>query len=192
LLRKNGALPGDVLYLTKPLGSGVITTAHKNDSVESAHLDQAVQWMLDLNGPAARLIQRLPVRAATDITGFGLLGHAHEMAYAAGVRFDLMATKVPLMDGALDCAAADFVSGGQKRNQEYLTAKSSTGVRVTIGEEVDPVLAALLFDPQTSGGLLFAVPGAVAESVESLFASDSQPVWRIGHVQVGANIHVGS
>ena len=190
LLRKDGARPGDVLYLTKPVGTGVITTAHKNDAVQAAHLDAAVAWMLRLNGAAARLLRTLPVQAATDITGFGLLGHAHEMAAAAGVRFEVMAAQVPLLAGAYDYAAADFLPGGQERNRDYLTAPAGSGIRVTVGADVDPLLAELLFDPQTSGGLLFAAPAAATERVEAAFAAADQPLWRIGHVQPGANVHV--
>ena len=190
LLRKDGARPGDVLYLTKPVGTGVITTAHKNDAVQAAHLDAAVAWMLRLNGTAARLLRTLPVQAATDITGFGLLGHAHEMAAAAGVRFEVMAAQVPLLAGAYDYAAADFLPGGQERNRDYLTAPAGSGIRATIGPDVDPLLAELLFDPQTSGGLLFAAPAAATERVEAAFAAADHPLWRIGHVQPGANVHV--
>jgi selenide,water dikinase len=190
LLRKDGARPGDVLYLTKPVGTGVITTAHKNDAVQAAHLDAAVAWMLRLNGAAARLLRTLPVQAATDITGFGLLGHAHEMAAAAGVRFEVVAADIPLLAGAYDYAAADFLPGGQERNRDYLIAPADGGARVTVDADVDPLLAELLFDPQTSGGLLFAAPAAATERVEAAFAAADHPLWRIGHVQPGANVHV--
>ena len=190
LLRKDGARPDDVLYLTKPVGTGVITTAHKNDAVQAAHLDAAVAWMLRLNGAAARLLRTLSVQAATDITGFGLLGHAHEMAAAAGVRFEVMAAQVPLLAGAYDYAAADFLPGGQERNRDYLIALADGGARVTVDADVDPLLAELLFDPQTSGGLLFAAPAAATERVEAAFAAADHPLWRIGHVQPGANVHV--
>lgn len=190
LLRKDGARPGDVLYLTKPIGTGVITTAHKNDAAQAAHLEAAVTWMLRLNAAAARLLRTLAVQAATDITGFGLLGHAHEMAAAAGVRFEVVAADVPLLAGAYDYAAADFLPGGQERNREYLTASVDGGARVTVGADVDPLQAELLFDPQTSGGLLFAAPATAAARVESTFAAADQPVWRIGHVQPGTGIHV--
>ena len=118
--------------------------------------------MLRLNGAAARLLRTLAVQAATDITGFGLLGHAHEMAAAAGVRFEVVAADVPLLAGAYDYAAADFLPGGQERNRDYLTAPADGGARVTIGADVDPLRAELLFDPQTSGGLLFAAPATAA------------------------------
>src|SRR6476661_4575228 len=102
VMSKTGAQPGDRLILTKPLGTGVITTAAKNDKAEPAHLQAAVDWMLRLNGPASRVFQKSGVRACTDITGFGLLGHASEMAEAGGVQFIIQASAVPIMDGALD------------------------------------------------------------------------------------------
>ena len=179
-----------MLYLTKPIGTGVITTAHKNDAAHTAHLNAAVTWMLRLNAAAARLLRTLAVQAATDITGFGLLGHAHEMAAAAGIRFEVIAADVPLLAGAYDYAAADFLPGGQERNRDYLTAPADGGARVKIGADVDPLQAELLFDPQTSGGLLFAAPATAAARVESTFAAADQPVWRIGRVQPGTGIHV--
>ena len=190
LLRKDGARPGDVLYLTKPIGTGVITTAHKNDEAESAHLDKAIDWMLRLNGEAAGLLRTLAVKAATDVTGFGLLGHAHEMAVAAGVRFEVTGAHVPLLAGSRKYAAADFLPGGQGRNRDYLIAPSDSGPRVTASEDMDPLLLELLFDPQTSGGLLFAAPAATIDQVEAAFVAADHPLWRIGRVRRGADVHV--
>src|SRR5829696_8157652 len=102
IMSKAGARPGDRLLLTKPLGTGVITTAAKNDHAQPAHMQAAVDSMLRLNGPASRVFRWAGVRACTDITGFGLLGHASEMAQAGGVTFRIEAEAVPLMEGALD------------------------------------------------------------------------------------------
>src|SRR5207248_8485199 len=122
IMSKGNARPGDRLVLTKPVGTGVITTAAKNDRAEPAHLQAAVDWMLKLNGPASRVFRWAGVRACTDITGFGLLGHASEMAEAGGVCFVIDASEVPALDGAMDYIRAKQIPGGLGRNREYLLA----------------------------------------------------------------------
>lgn len=155
IMTKGGARPGDRLVLTKPLGTGVITTAAKNDRAEPAHLQGAVDWMLTLNGPASRVLRWAGVRACTDITGFGLLGHASEMAQASGAQLRIEATSVPLMDGALDYVDQSS-PGGLGRNRDYLTGGGQALVRTEGG--VAAGILSLLMDPQTSGGLFAAVP----------------------------------
>ena len=187
VLTKAAARAGDAVFLTKPLGTGVITTALKKERAAAAHVDAAVAWMLRLNRDAARLVARFPqIRACTDITGFGLLGHGYEMAAASGACLEIEAAAVPFMDGALDYAAADLLPGGADRNQLYLGEADGSGLaRVSVGSGVPAHRAAALHDPQTSGGLLFAAPAAVADDIEAAFRADNAPLWRIGRFTEG-------
>jgi selenide,water dikinase len=189
---KIGARPGDLAFLTKPLGTGVITTALKKEQARPEHVDAAVEWMLRLNRDAARLLARFPqVRACTDITGFGLLGHGYEMAVASGVCLEIEAAAVPFMDGALDYAAADLLPGGAERNQQYLEEVDGSGEpRVRVDAGVPAPRAALLFDPQTSGGLLFAAPADSAGEIEAAFRDAGVPLWQIGRVVAGHGVQV--
>lgn len=182
--RKANAHVGDVLLLTKPLGTGIITTAAKRDLVEAAHLDAAVASMLRLNRRAAEIAQDFDVHSATDITGFGLLGHASEIARNSGVglRFDVAA--LPALPGALAYAEAGVVPGGLGRNQQFLAHS------VRYVEPITDGCKALLFDPQTSGGLLFAAPPAVADALKHAFAMQDEPIWRIGEVIAEAGITI--
>lgn len=186
IFTKAGAQPGDLLVLTKPIGTGVITTAHKRDSVEPAHLSEAVASMCRLNSGAARLFQQFTVHACTDVTGYGLLGHAMEMARHGNVRFEINARAVPLLSGALDYARDDVVPGGLDRNREHL---ESEGL-LTLVATLPAPLAALHFDPQTSGGLLAAVPPQEQTHLESAFSAKSEPFWIIGRVSEGMGIAV--
>jgi selenide,water dikinase len=194
VLTKGGARAGDVLFLTKPIGTGVITTALKKDRAGAAHVDAAVAWMLRLNRGAARVLGGLDaaaVRGCTDVTGFGLLGHAYEMAAASAACLEIEAARVPLMDGALEYAAADLLPGGADRNQTYLELADDSGEpRVHVAPAAARERVPLLFDPQTSGGLLFAAPQAAAEHVEAAFASAQEPLWRIGRVVAGRGVSV--
>jgi selenide,water dikinase len=188
--------------LTKPVGSGVITTAAKNDRAEPAHLQAAVDWMLRLNGSASRVFAAGGVRACTDITGFGLLGHASEMAQAGGTQYRISASAVPLMDGALAYVKMKQVPGGTGRNREYLISAYAPGeeaahptgtqaeVRVRVEGNVRPDLMTLLFDPQTSGGLLAAVPPAGMEGVRSALEAEGVASWEIGEVAEGRGVVV--
>ena len=173
-----GAKPGDVLCLTKPIGTGVATTAQKRDAIESAHLDQAIASMARLNAGAATILREYVagVHAVTDVTGFSLAGHAHEMAHLSGVRFRIEWGKVPLLDGVYDYVAAGHVTGGGARNGSFY------GQWMTIAESITAADKALLFDPQTSGGLLCALDAGVVEDVETAFQAAGEPFWRIGEV----------
>jgi selenide,water dikinase len=192
VLTKAAARPGDAAFLSKPLGTGVITTALKKERASAGHVEAAVEWMLRLNRDAGRIVARFPpVQACTDITGFGLLGHGYEMAAASGVCLEIEAAAVPFMDGALDYAAGDLLPGGADRNQLYLNEADGSGSpRVSISEDVDPHRAAALYDPQTSGGLLFAAPVAVADEIEMAFSAEHQPLWRIGRFTEGRGVRV--
>jgi selenide,water dikinase len=202
IMSKAGGRPGDRLVLTKPIGTGVITTAAKNDRAEPVHLQAAVDWMLRLNGPASRVFVGASVRACTDITGFGLLGHASEMAQAGATQYRIRASAVPLMEGALDYVKLKQVPGGTGRNREYLVAAydpgeeaahptgAQTEVRVSVEGSVRPDLLTLLFDPQTSGGLLAAVPPDALEGVRAALETDGVPFWEIGEVAEGVGVVV--
>lgn len=192
VLTKAAAAPGDAVYLTKPLGTGVITTALKKERAEAAHVDAAVGWMQRLNRDGARILARFPqVRACTDITGFGLLGHGYEMAAASGVCLEIDAAAVPFMDGALEYAEADMLPGGADRNQLYLQEADSSGQpRVTLVGDVPAHRAAALYDPQTSGGLLFAAPSEVAAELEAAFAAAQHPLWRVGRCTPGRGVRI--
>jgi selenide,water dikinase len=192
VLTKGAVRPGDLLYLTKPLGTGAITTAAKKDRAVAGDLQRAVSSMLRLNRAAALALADIPnVRACTDVTGYGLLGHASEMAAASRVALEFEAHSVPLLDGALAYAEADLLPGGAERNEAYLRSLDPAGApRLVVDPSVHPQRLALLFDPQTSGGLLFAAPGADGDAVDAAFARRSQPIWRIGRAIEGHGVRV--
>jgi selenide, water dikinase len=173
---KGGAQVGDLLVLTKPLGSGLLTTAGKNGVVSEAHLANAIEWMMRLNRAAAQAMQTAGVRAATDITGYGLLGHAYEMAFASNVVFRFHAEALPVLDGALEYAHQHQIPGGAGRNKLYLDGK------VEWTRSLDDDRYEILFDPQTSGGLLMAVPATRIGELEQAVSARGAAIWRIGEV----------
>ncbi len=151
-LSGRGAQPGDLLVLTKPLGTGVITTALKAGAAETAHIDAAVRWMVTLNRDASRAMVHAGAHAVSDITGYGLLGHLLELCRVSGVSARLHASRVPLLPGALRYASEEFVPAGTGKNLAAVTDS------VTFHPSVDENWVRLLTDPQTSGGLLVALP----------------------------------
>lgn len=157
ILANSGAKAGDALVLTKPLGSGILSTAAKADLLDEAGSDHLIKVMTTLNAAAQRAMAGLAVHGCTDITGFGLLGHAHELAAASGVSLRLNAASLPLMAGALAFAAEGLVPAGAYRNRDHLADK----VRFLQG--VPLAMQDVLFDPQTAGGLLISVAEADAE-----------------------------
>ena len=167
VLTNAGAKAGDVLFLTKPLGTGIVGTAIKFERAPEALASEATQSMRTLNRAAAEALRTLPagaVHACTDITGFGLIGHGSEMASASGVALHIDAGRVPLFSGVLAMAAANR-SGGMTSNLEHFAP------RVAIGRGVGDDLTLVLYDPQTSGGLLIAVsPDAAAECRDAFLA----------------------
>jgi selenide,water dikinase len=183
VLTKAGARPGDALFLTKALGTGIISTAAKQDVASPEHLDGAVASMTRLNRHASHLAREAGARALTDITGYSLLGHGYEMAAASGVTFRFNASRIPLLPGALDYAARGITTGGAARNRSYLAGK------VSLASGIPEAMEHVLFDPQTSGGLLFVAPEDAGE-VESLFAAAEEPVWRVGDVVEGERVEV--
>jgi len=183
---KAHARPGDVLLLTKPLGTGVITTAHKRGVVRATDLAAAVASMTKLNRRAAELAEGSAVHSATDITGYGLLGHAAELARNSAVGLRIALGQAPLLPGALDYARQGIFAGGLSRNREYLLSEGA----VRLAEGLDEALTQLLFDPQTSGGLLFAVPAHEEAPLRERFAVAGEPLWRIGEVVEGEGIEL--
>jgi selenide,water dikinase len=182
LLRKGGARPGDVLVLTKRLGTGVLVSGRRQDRTSAEHLDAAIDSMRTLNRAASEALVERGVRAATDVTGFGLLGHGLEMARAGGVRFVFDAAGLPALPGALELAADGIETGGAAHNRDFVRPA------LHLGAAVAPELVALAHDPQTSGGLLAAVaPDAVDDTVRALNAAGVQ-AWRVGSVQAGEGV----
>ena len=184
VLTKAGARPGDALFLTKALGTGIISTAAKQGDAADEHLDTAIESMTRLNRHASHLAREAGARALTDITGYSLLGHGYEMAAASGAALLFNASCVPLLPGALEYAARGITTGGAARNRSYLAGK------VSLASGIPEAIEHVLFDPQTSGGLLFAVAPENAGQVESLFAVADEPVWRVGDVAEGERVEV--
>src|SRR5579859_1836024 len=176
ILTKGGVQPDDLLILSKPLGTGLITTAHKRRQVEDSDLDAAIASMMQLNRQASQALVKVGagVHAVTDITGFGLLGHAWEMASQslAGMRFEF--AELPLLPGARRCAEAGHITGGAYRNASYFTP------HVRIDERLDEFDRQILWDPQTSGGLLAAIDPAAWPALAEL--APGITFWRIGKV----------
>ena len=191
LLSNAGASPGDVLFLTKPLGTGVVGTAIKFDRVPPALAEEAIQSMRTLNRAAAEALQAQSpgaVHACTDVTGFGLIGHGTELAVASGVTLTIQAGQVPMFEG-VRALTRENRSGGMGSNQEHYSGA------VQADRGVDDDLMSLLYDPQTSGGLLIAVnPGFAAVAAEALQAVGVRAT-RIGQVRPpvsGIAVIVGS
>jgi selenide,water dikinase len=159
LLRKGGARPGDRLILTKPLGTGLLVSGRRQGRTTDADLTTAILSMQQLNRAAAEILVEHGIAAATDVTGFGLLGHAAEMARAGKVRIEIQAAALPSLPGALELAAAGFETDGAGHNRRAVAGL------LEVGDAVDPALVALAFDPQTSGGLLAAVPPATLPAI---------------------------
>ena len=171
---KSGARPGDALFLTKPLGTGLVL-AGKGDIAE------AVQWMTTLNAAAADVLRPFSPNAVTDVTGFGLFGHAHETADRSGVRIRIDADAIPALDGALELARAGVRTGGDARNREFAPVEADG-----VAEE----LLALGYDAQTAGGLLISLPADKSLSLEAEFRSRDLFIRRIGSVEEGEGVVV--
>ena len=166
--------------------TGIITTAIKRNLGDEAHLEAAVASMLQLNKRAAELAQTVAVHSVTDITGYGLLGHGSELARNSGVGLRISAHALPALPGALQYAGNGVVPGGLNRNHEYV---ERDGYVRYLGE-IDAAHTALLFDPQTSGGLLIALPPADADALQARYAEARQACWRIGEVIGGDGIEI--
>ncbi len=185
MLSKGGLQVGDVLVLTKPLGMGMTTTALKREQVEEADLLEAVTWMKRLNKTAGQLAVEFGLRGGTDITGYSLLGHGLEMANASGVSLDLAFEKIPFIAGARKYAEKGCFAGGAFDNKSHFES------RVEFGESIDEESQMLLFDPQTSGGLLLGVPQEKLDAFLARANELDQSVWVAGRVEAGSGIKVG-
>jgi selenide, water dikinase len=185
LFRKGGAQPGDVLLLTKRLGTGLLVSGRRQGRVDDATLAPAIAQMRTLNRAASEVLVRHGIRGATDITGFGVLGHGLEMARASGVRLVFEAAALPALDGALELARAGVETGGAGHNRRF------TAPALEVGPGVPAELVALAHDPQTSGGLLAAISPATIDAVEADLASAGVASWRIGYVADGEGVALG-
>lgn len=185
---KGGVRPGDYLVLTKAIGTGAVTTALKGGVAEPAHVAAAVASMVTLNRQASRIIHQLRVTSCTDITGFGLLGHASEMAEASGVGLELVATDIPVLPGALEYARKGVLPGGLGRNRAFYEACVDGYRRVEVADSVPAPLADLLLDPETSGGLLAAVAPEELQRLRDLFEAAGSPYWVIGRAVPGRGV----
>ncbi len=185
VLANQGAQPGDRLLFTKSLGTGVISTAIKKGTAKQAWIDAAVKSMTTLNKTAAEVIANdekrttndgFAVHALTDVTGFGLIGHAREMALASNVGLILNSANVPILEGAVECIRAGYIPGGLKANREF--AECQVGYANNVPEEI----RTLLYDPQTAGGLLIAVAPEAAAPLTRALQDAGVPTVEIGEV----------
>lgn len=182
LLRKGGARPGDVLVLTKRLGTGILVSGSRQGRTAPEHLAAAVDQMRTLNRAASEVLVARGVTGATDVTGFGLLGHGLEMARASGTRFVFEAGALPSLDGARELAATGVETGGAAHNRRFVAPA------LTVGDGISPESVALAHDPQTSGGLLAAVAADQADATLTALAAAGVVAWTVGRVEPGAGV----
>jgi selenide,water dikinase len=184
MVSKGGLRPGDALVLTKPLGMGVTTTALKQERAAEQDVLEAVDWMKRLNRTAGQIATEFGVRGGTDITGYSLLGHGMELAQASRVslRFDLAA--IPFVSGARSYAEQGIFPGGAFDNKRHFEAQ------VRFAGSIDEPAQMLLFDPQTSGGLLLGVPRERLDAFLSRAGEIGQDAWVVGGVEEGTGINV--
>lgn len=184
MLSKANLKPGDRLALTKPLGFGLVTTALKRDQAAPEDVQQAIHWMKQLNQTAARLAVEFGLRGGTDITGFGLIGHAWEMAQASGVQLELEYESLPFLESARKYADLGAFAGGLMDNLAYFAP------HVELPAQLGEAARLMLFDPQTSGGLLLGLPAEKAEALAQRAQELGQSFWLIGDVKEGSGIRV--
>ena len=182
LLRKGGARAGDTLLLTKRLGTGLLVSGHRQGKTTETDLAGAVDQMRTLNRAASEVLVANGIAGATDVTGFGLLGHGLEMARASGTRFAFDAASLPPLPGALELARAGVETGGAAHNRRFVLPELS------VADGVSDELVVLAHDPQTSGGLLAAIPAEKVGSVEAALDAARVVHWRVGRVEEGAGI----
>jgi selenide,water dikinase len=181
---KSTARPGDALFLTKPLGTGLVLHGTKRGLAGDAELAESVRWMRALNRDAADALRPFEPTAVTDVTGFGLLGHAHETASRSGVRVRLDAGSLPALSGALEVARRGERTGGDGRNREF------AGAHVSVSGDVPDDVIALAWDPQTSGGLLISLPKERGAVLQATFDAAGLFLARIGSVEEGMGVEL--
>ena len=184
MMTKSGARAGDILVLSKPIGFGTTTTALKQQQASPEDVAEVISWMSKLNKTAAELAVEFGVRGATDITGFSLLGHAHEMADTSSVGLRFQMSKIPMLSCARKYAEMWAFPGGSSDNRLYFSK------HVTFDESIDEENQMLLFDAQTSGGLLLSVPPAQLDNLLARAKELDQPLWQVGEVVEGEGISV--
>lgn len=177
---KAGARSGDALFLTKPLGTGIVLQAERDGTAPPGALDAAIESMVELNRAAAEALRPFAPNAVTDVTGFGLLGHLHELASRSGVRAVIEAEALPALPGAVELAEAGVQTGGDRRNREF------AGPHVE--SRADAARETLAYDPQTAGGLLVSLPAERGAVLEATFESAGLFLSRIGHVEDGGGV----
>jgi selenide,water dikinase len=177
LLRKGGARPGDALLLTKRLGTGLLVSGRRQGRTVERDLAAAIDQMRTLNRAASEVLVGHGIRGATDVTGFGLLGHGLEMARAAGATLAFESNALPVLDGALELASDGRETGGAAHNRRF------TAPALIVASGVSPALVALAHDPQTSGGLLAAIPPDRLEPVRADLAAAGVDAWIVGRVE---------
>jgi selenide,water dikinase len=177
---KAGARPGDTLFLTKPLGTGIVLQAVRDGKTPPGALDAAIASMVELNAAAADALRPFSPNAVTDVTGFGLVGHAHELASRSGVRAVIAAESLPALPFALELAESGVLTGGDRRNREF--AGRHVESNASVARE------SLAYDPQTAGGLLVSIPAERGAVLEATFAAEGLVLARIGRVEAGAGV----
>ncbi|HEX2302956.1 MAG TPA: selenide, water dikinase SelD [Gaiella sp.] len=178
--RKSGAQPGDAVLLTKPLGTGLVLQAVRDGLAPDGALDAAIEAMTELNRDAADTLRSFLPHAVTDVTGFGLLGHAHETALRSGVHIALESGALPALPGTVELAAAGVRTGGDRRNREF----AGPHVQSAAPEELET----LAYDPQTAGGLLITLPSDKRVVLEATFAAAGLPLYTVGRVEPGSGV----
>jgi selenide,water dikinase len=184
LLRKSDVRPGDILVLTKPLGVGVTTTAIKREAAKTEDVLEAVNWMKTLNKAASEIAVQLHFHAATDITGFSLLGHLHEMSKYSKVKIIIDSNQVPFLTNAMQYGQKGNFAGGAFDNRAFYSKY------INFSKSISELMGMMLFDPQTSGGLLLACPKAQFSDFKALAIQHGQPFWEIGYAASGLGIEV--
>lgn len=184
IITKSRARAGDQLILTKPLGIGIITTALRNGAASSTHIRRAVEVMTTLNKAAAEAMQETGVHAATDVTGYGLLGHGLEMAQNSGVGLRFIVENLPVLEGVREYIQAGHVAGGASRNEQFVAP------HIRNHPDLDETTRQILLDPQTSGGLLISVASDRLEALVAALEERGVTTWHVGDVVEGKDIQV--
>jgi selenide, water dikinase len=183
LWRKNQARPGDALFITKPLGTGLVLTGARKRAVGEAELGETIASMRELNAAAADLVRAFEPNAVTDVTGFGLFGHALEVAERSGVRIVLDSGRFPVLPGALAVAERGLKTGGDLRNRDFVAGSLAL-------DGIPDALVLVGFDPQTAGGLLVSLPAEKGAVLEASFRAGGLFLARIGRVEEGSGVAV--